>query len=92
LPAKIQEFKGGEIIIEIRVLGQVSDAAVHGNIRYLMAQYARTAVGREDQSHQQLQRRRLAGAVGPEKTKYLTLINGQRKFIQGAHFSFTPEP
>src|SRR5581483_1207626 len=87
-----QELLGGEVVVEVRVLGEVADAPLHAEVAGGAAEDLRTAAGREHQLHQQLQRRGLAGAVGPEKAEDFAGGNRDRQAIEGAVRPLAPEP
>ena len=69
-----------QVIVEVRVLRQVSDPALDLDVADRPAEDLGAARGREDQLHQQLERRGLAGAVRTEKAEDLALpdLEGQR--------------
>src|SRR5690606_38053836 len=66
-----EQFLTGQVVVERRIFGEVSDAAPDVDVAGGAPQDRGGAGGREDQLHQQLQRCRLAGAVGAEETEYL---------------------
>jgi len=87
-----EQFLGRQVVVEIRVFRQISDAPPHVEAADGPSQNLGTARGREDQLHQQLESRGLARAVGAEKPKDLTALDGQRKPIQRPVRARTPEP
>jgi hypothetical protein len=86
-----QQFFGGEVVVEVGILRQVADAALDRQIAERPAEDLGAAPGREHQLHQQLQRRRLAGAVGSEETEHLAGFHVQRQPIERAIRTLAPE-
>ena len=87
----IEQLARGQVIVEIRLLRQIADLAVHAHVVDRPAAHARRARGREDQPHQQLQRRRFSGAVGPEKSENFALLDLQRQMIERPAHALPPE-
>ena len=82
-PAEVvEQFLGGQVVVEGRVLGQETEAPFHTQIADRTAEDAGVATGGEDQLHQQLDCRALAGAVGAEKAEDLALVDLQGELIE----------
>ena len=90
-PEIAQQFLGGEVIVEIGILGQEADALFHREIAHRAAQDAGRAGGGIEQLHQQLQRGALAGAIRAEKSEHLALVHREREAVQGPIGSRPPE-
>src|SRR5262249_30141685 len=86
-----EELLRGQVVVEVRVLRQVTDAPLDGNVAERPAEDLAAARGRKHQLHQQLQRRRLAGAVGAEKAEDLAGRDLQRQAIERAIRALAPE-
>src|SRR5260370_13146881 len=91
LTAVIEKLSRGQVIVEVWILRQVTDARMHRNVADVTIENASSAVGGKDQTHQELERGRLARAVRAEKPKNLMRLDSQRKSIKRAHFSLAPE-
>jgi hypothetical protein len=69
-PRKVHEqFLGGQVVVEIRVLGKVANPAAHGDVADGAAQDLGVTRGRINQLHQQLQGGGLASPVGAEEAE-----------------------
>ena len=90
-PKYVQQLFRRQVVVEIRVLGQKADAPAHVEAADRPAQDLRSAGGREDQLHQQLERRRLARAVGAEKPEDLAALDRQREPIERPIRAGSPE-
>src|SRR5205807_1129057 len=88
LGAVIQKFARGQVVVEVRIFRQVTDARMHRDVADVAPGDARGARGRINQTHQKLQRRRLAGAVRAEEAEDLAALNRQRQCIERAHAAF----
>ena len=75
----LERLAAGEPVVEGELAGHVADAAVDGDRvgGRLDAEDARRAAGRPDEVEQGPDRRRLAGAVGPEEAEDLALARLQ---------------
>ena len=86
-----EELFGREVVVEVRVLGKVADALPRRDVANRPAQDLGTARRRENQLHQQLERRRLTGAVGTEEAEDLARLDLERQAVEGAVGPFAPE-
>ena len=86
-----QQLFGREVIVEVRVLRQVTEAALRGEVARRTPEDARLAGRRKHQLQQQLQRRRLAGAVRTEKPEDLAGFHLQREAVEDAPRPLPPE-
>src|SRR6202042_2468563 len=86
-----EKFAPGQIIVEIRLLGQKSDFAVHGDIFNRTAANTRGPCGRKDQAHQELERSSFSRAVGAEESEDFALFDLKRQVIERPAQAFTPE-
>ena len=86
-----QQLFGGQVVVEIGILGQVADAPFDGEIAERAAQNLGVAGGRENQLHQQLQRGRFARAVGAEKAEDLARLDLEGQAIERAIGALAPE-
>src|SRR5581483_308251 len=77
-----EELGGGQVVVEIRLFGQESDARLDGRRIVRKAEDARASGGGADQAHEELQRRSLAGAIGAEIAENFSLADGERKRTQ----------
>ena len=87
----VEQLLGGQVVVEVRVLGQVADAAPDGDVADRPAEDLGVAAGRKHQLHQQLQRGRLAGAVGAEEAEDLAGLDLERQAIERAVRARAPE-
>ena len=71
--ARVATLSGGQIVVEVGRFREVANAALYGEITERTAQNLGAPRRRVDQLHQQLQRRRLAGAVGAEEAEDFSL-------------------
>ena len=81
-PVVDQEFLGREVLAERGRLGQEPDAAPHGDVAGRTAQDLRAARGGKEQLHEQLQGRRLTGAVRTEIAEDLARCDVERDALQ----------
>jgi hypothetical protein len=63
--------------VESKVLRQVPDSTPRFRLAGLAPEQPRFAAGRPHQAEQNLDRRRLARTVRPQKTEYFTRLDGQ---------------
>src|SRR6185436_6295721 len=68
-PVVVEQLLGGEVVVEVRVLGKVADAAPDRDVAERAAEDLGLAAGRKHQLHEQLERRRLAGAVRAQEAE-----------------------
>jgi len=91
-PAVISEqLLGAQVVVEVRVLREVSDALPHGDVADGTSEDLGAPARRKDELHEQLERRGLAGAVGTEKPENVTADDVNRQAIQRAIRTRTPE-
>ena len=74
---EIQQLARVQAIVKAKVLGQEADARAHLGIAERRAEHGAAARRRRDEAEQQLQRRRLAGAVRPQKAENLAARDGE---------------
>src|SRR5581483_544989 len=86
-----EELGGGQVVVEIRLFGQESDARLDGRRIVRKAEDARASGGGADQAHEELQRRSLAGAIGAEIAENFSLADGERKRTQRNARARAPE-
>src|ERR1043165_8960725 len=75
----IEEFVGGQVVVEIRLFRQKTDLRFHLGIAPISSQNFGRPPSREDQAHEQFQSGRFACAVWAEVSEDLALWNGQRQ-------------
>src|SRR5438128_1490309 len=80
-----QSLAGGEMLVIVRLLGQVTDtlANVQATVDDILSEDAGCAIRRLDEAKQQLYRSALARAVGTEETEDGVLRHAKGKAIQG---------
>ena len=71
----IQQFRRSQVVVEVGLLGQVTDVPVHFHVADWLAEDSRAPCRGKDQPHQQLDGRRFAGAVRPDKAKHVTHLH-----------------
>ena len=82
-PADVVEVLGHrEVVVEVRVLGQVADAALPAPVAEGQAEHGRAARVGPEQSHQELQGRGLARAVGPEVAEDLAGLDAEAQVAE----------
>ena len=86
-----QQLLGGQVVVEVRVLRQVADPALDGQIAERPPENLGAAAGREHQLHEQLQRRRLARAVRAQKSEHLSLADVERQAVERPIRTLPPE-
>src|ERR1043165_2616289 len=79
----MQQFRGGEIVVKVRLFGQKTDLGFDDGITPVAAQNAGGATAGEDEPHEELQGRGFAGAVRPKIAKDFALRNGEAKRMKG---------
>ena len=87
----LEQLLGRQVVVEVRILGQVADAALDGEIAERPAEQLRAARRREDELHQQLQRGGLAGAVGAEEAEDLARLDLERQAVERPVGPLAPE-
>ena len=73
----IEQFARRQVVVEVRLLGQIADLAVHLDVVDRPAANARRAAGRENQPHQQLHRGRFPRAIRPEEAENFSVFHLQ---------------
>ena len=91
LSVVVEQFVGGQIVVEVRLLGKKSDLRLDFRIGPFTAQDAGRSGGRKDQSHQHFQSRGFAGAVRAKEAEDLAFFDGQMQRLQGALGPLAPE-
>ncbi|OPZ22417.1 MAG: hypothetical protein BWZ10_00425 [candidate division BRC1 bacterium ADurb.BinA364] len=95
LAVKIKKFAPGQIIVEIRILGQKSDLGLHRPITQRFAHDACRARRREVNAHQNLDGRGFSGAIRAKQAEDLAFFHVQREIVQRAHLAVAdvdPQP
>ena len=82
---------GVQELVKVRLLGQVADPLVLGDVRRRFVEDQRLALGREQQAEQQLDRRGLPGAVGPEQAEDLAAMHLEVKCLERLNLGPAPE-
>src|SRR5262249_61146543 len=78
-----QQLLSGEVVVEVRILRQVAEAALDGEIAERPGPNIGAAAGRKDELHEQLERGGLSSAVLPEEAERLARFDGERQAIEG---------
>src|SRR5207248_11800260 len=78
-------------IVEIGLLGKKSDLRLHARIVQFHAQNAGAASGREDQTHEHLQRRSFSRAVRAQETEYFAILDCEMEGMQSAFRTLAPK-
>jgi hypothetical protein len=86
-----EQLLGSQVVVEERVFRKVTDALLDADVADRPAEHLRAARRRKHQLHQQLQRRRLARAVRPEKPEHLAGLDVEREAAEGAVGPLPPE-
>ena len=86
-----EQLLGGEVVVEVGLFRQVSEAALGGQIARRTPEDAGFSRRGKHQLQQQLQRGGLAGAVRPEKAEHLAGAHLQREPIEHAPRPLAPE-
>src|SRR5262249_49740640 len=88
---EVERLLGGQEAVQVRLLGQVTDALVLADVGGRLAEDVGLAVGREEQAEQQLDRRRLAGAVWTEQAEDIATVDLEVEGPQGGFLLPAPE-
>ena len=83
-PRVVQVFLGGQVVVEVGILRQVAGAVAPRPLRMGHAQHAGGAAVGAEQAQQQLERRRLARAVGPQVAEDFAAGHAQRQLLECA--------
>ena len=82
-PCRVRNSSGRQPIVEAEVLRQKTDAGARRPVAQRRAQQGGAAGGGRDQAEQHLDRGGLAGAVGTQEAKDLTLLDLQGEALDG---------
>ncbi len=88
---ELKRLLGVQELVEVRLLGQVADPLVLGDVGRRLVEDQRLALGREQQAEQQLDRGRLSRAVGPEQAEDLAAIHLQVEGLERLDLGAAPE-
>ncbi len=88
---KVESFLGVEEAIKIRFFRQIADAFVFGHVGGGLAEDEGFAIGGIEQTEQQFDGRRLAGAIGTEQTEDFALTNLHVEGAEGGLFLPAPK-
>src|SRR5688572_19034125 len=88
----IEELFGGEVVVEVRALGKISDAALDVDIADRASEDFSVAGCGIDELHQQLEGGGLACAVRPKETEGFSLGDFQAQSVERAIRPGSPEP
>ncbi len=91
LPIIVEQFSGGEMVVEIGLLGQKSNLRFHPRIVHIRPQNPRASSRREYQPHQEFEGGGLARAIGTEEAEHLSLFDGQAERTQRQFRPLAPE-
>ncbi len=80
---ELQHLAGGQPRLVAEQLGQVADATPRRAVAERPAEDRPVALGRPREAEQQLDRRRLAGAVRAEQAEHLAAVDAQVEGIEG---------
>src|SRR5262249_30813630 len=86
-----EQLFGGEMVVEIRGLGEISDPAPHGEVTDGAAEQFGPPGTRKDELHEQLQRRRLSGPIRAEEAEHFARFNLEGESIERAVGTLAPE-
>src|SRR5690606_24403609 len=82
-PAELDELDRGQIRVDIGVLWEEADALERTRTRHVVAEEARAPAGRPDEPGEDLDGRRLPGAVRPEKPENIATPDLERDALHG---------
>ena len=91
LSVVVEQFVGGQVVVEVGLLGQKADLRFDFRIGPFVAQNASRSGGGEHQPHQHFQCRGFARAVGTEEAENLSLFHGEMQRLQGPLGALAPE-
>ena len=80
-----------QVTIQIRFLGQVSDAGFGGDMARRMPEDFNVALGRIQQSQEQFNRGRFAGPIWAEQSKHFTSFHFKIDIVNGPCFRPVPK-
>src|SRR5437762_3311105 len=78
-----EELLGGQVVVEVGVLGKVADATLDPNVTDGASEDLGAPRGGKQQLHQQLEGGGLSGAIGPEKAEDLARADLDRQIGRG---------
>jgi len=81
-PVQVEQLGARQPVMKAKILGQVTDSPPGFGIADGLAEQARLAAARRNQAQQDLDRRRLAGAVGAQKAEDFTRLDDQVQPVQ----------
>ncbi len=81
---EVEYLAAGQVGVEPGVLRQEADVLAERALRHVAAQHPGLAAGRPDQPHQQLEGRRLAGAVRTDEAEDLAAAHRERQAVEHA--------
>ena len=67
----VEHFRRGQVVVEVGLLGQVTDVPVHLHVADRLAEDSRAPRRGKDQPRQQLDGSGFTGAVRPDKAKHV---------------------
>ena len=88
---EVERLLGVQELVEVRLLGQVADPLVLGDVGRRLVEDQRVALGREEQAEQELDRGRLARAVGPEQAEDLAPVDLEVERLERLDLRASPE-
>src|SRR5262249_10462569 len=87
----VKQFAGGQIIVEIGLLGEIADLPVHSDIVNRTAANSRRTGSWENQSREQLESGGFAGTVRSQETEDFPVLNLKLKVIERPAHALAPE-
>ena len=88
---EVERLLGVEEPVEVRLLGQVADPLVLGDVGGRLVEDQGVALGGEEQAEQQLDGGGLARAVGPEQAEDLAPVDLKVEGLEGLDLRASPE-
>ena len=88
---EVERLLGVEELVEVRLLGQVADPLVLGDVGGRLVEDQGVALGGEEQAEQQLDRRGLARAVGAQQAEDLAAVDLKIEGLEGLDLRASPE-
>ena len=88
---EVERLLGVQEPVQIRLFRQVAEPLVLADVGGVFAEHQGLALGGEQQAQQQLDRGRLAGAVGAQQAEDLALLDFQVEGLEGPHLLPAPE-
>jgi hypothetical protein len=78
----IQHFRRRQIVIEIRLFRQIANVPVHRHIIHGLVQDSRASRRRENDAHQQFDRRAFPGTIWSQKSEHFAVFDLHRQAFQ----------